>query len=201
MIEFMNVDCETTDEYGRPQCPNSEKVGTIMREFGTLIDFTGVQELNVFTTPSNKDSQTTDTYQNYLNGFERVVSKHLQKIPEYRKEHPSFKLGFAIIDYTLPYYSCESEEAVKDFKMHKQVIATLHKWANDRAFTGKLLNEDLDFVIWYTPFKVQIEDGKNQLPSLFFINPKSNIELIDYNPDLMIFDPFGDGSVERIDQN
>lgn len=172
-----------------------------MREFGTLIDFTGVQELNVFTTPSNKDSQTTDTYQNYLNGFKRVVSKHLQKIPEYRKEHPGFKLGFAIMDYTLPYYSCESEEAVEDFEMHKQAVATLHKWANDRAFTGKLLNEDLDFVIWYTPFKVLIEDGKNQLPSLFFINPRSNIELIDYNPDLMFFDPFGDGSVERIDQN
>lgn len=39
MIEFMNVDCETTDEYGRPQCPNSEKVGTMMREIGNLIDF------------------------------------------------------------------------------------------------------------------------------------------------------------------
>lgn len=105
------------------------------------------------------------------------------------------------MDYTLPYYSCESKEAVNDFRMGRPVNTTLHKWVNDRAFTGMLLNEDLDFVIWYTPYKVHIEDGKNQLPSLFFINPKSDIELIDYNPDLMIFDPFGDGSVERIDQN
>lgn len=193
MMEFMNVDCEDIAENGKINSPNSIAVGKKLHKLGNIIENDDFRDCIVYTTPNNDNAVITDTYQNYLNGFKRVVSKHIQKISEYRAEHPNYKLGFVLIDYTVRYYVCSCIEDVERFDLKEPVNVELHKWVLDSAFMNVFNGADVDFVVWYAPFKMNMVNGKNDVPMITFIDPKTNTNLIDYDPTLIVFDPYADG--------
>lgn len=91
----------------------------------------------------------------YKNNFKRVVQNHINSIPIYKNNHPGFKTIFLIYDESSAYY-----QAPYDIEPKRQRIAgeitrgDLHRYYLDSAFLNVFLNCHIDYIIWFTPYKL-----------------------------------------------
>lgn len=95
-----------------------------------------------------------NSYELYCKNFERVYLKHAKKISQYRKNFPGYKLGFLLIDESPGYVESKLEVSKDDFKpgdMIKNV--RLHLPYLDERFVKIIKASDIDFLIWYMPYK------------------------------------------------
>lgn len=200
MMEFMNIDCETIHEDGTIDPVNSKEIGSNMRAVGKSGLIENNADVTVFTTPSVDYSGKKDSYTNYINGAKRVISKHIDNIPEYHTNHPNSTLGFVFIDFTLPYMVCKSKEDVVRFNSGEEVHVELHHWCRDEAIINLLKDKDIDFVIWYTPYKIKDYNIINpEWPQLCIFNPRL-VETVSYDPELVVCDPSGDGKITSLNE-
>lgn len=153
MLEVMRVDDHARTQGNKlvnPYIKKQREVEQEMRENGGLpLAPTAPIFVNTQTDlPSNNDHN----YIFYRDNFKRVVEKHIKRIPEYRLNHPGYKLIFFVYDESTIYYEADTpNKTVKPGEPFKYIP---HFWYADRAFADIITNADIDFLIWYTPYKI-----------------------------------------------
>lgn len=126
-------------------------------------------ELDKFT-PT--DSYSHHNYQAYLNNFNRICHKHMDKVEAYRKNYPLKKLGFLIIDDATFYIPTRKNNAIspQDAFYFYPIF--------DKNFMHIFIKSDVDFILWAFNNKsfYTLHDPygqKTPFPNLFLIT-KSN---------------------------
>lgn len=135
--------------------------------------FPNVSEDNIFVNAvPDGDYDKIHNYQNYYKHAQKVFSSHIKRIPRCRELHPGYKMGFLVMDETESYLQHSNiMDAMAPYDPNKvyKVLATPHLPFTDRRFMQCLFESDLDFLIWFMPYKHN-EKMKVQPPVLCFID-------------------------------
>lgn len=101
--------------------------------------------------PSNEDHN----YQLYCANFKRALEKHIQKIPLYRSNHPDKKLIFFVFDESTAYVQVDDPEFAKRGPVALEPYEAVSVWHfMDKRFLDVFRNSDIDYLIWYAPYKI-----------------------------------------------
>lgn len=99
---------------------------------------------------SNEDHN----YQFYCSNFKRTLEKHIGKIPLYRSNHPDKKLIFFVLDESTAYIQLDDPELAKRGPVAGEPVKADMVWHfMDKRFVDVFRNTDIDYLIWYTPYK------------------------------------------------
>lgn len=151
--------------------PVNRKESEIQKEIaesGIMASFPNVEcpLVNAITDlPTDEDHN----YNFYYENFNRVVNKHKKHIASlYEKNHPGFKTVFFIMDETSGGYAINY--GIADDGMSFR--AAMHLWWLDSNFMNCILNSDIAFLIWYTPYVMitTMEIGVLDLPKAVVID-------------------------------
>lgn len=123
----------------------------------------------------------------YVENFKRIVQKHVNKIENYRINHPGYKLGFLIFDEAPAYFE-PFDKKIKP-KAGEAVRGWPHLYFRDKNLVDSFCNVDVDFIIWITPFK-DLPGNIHFLPKICVFDMKRINEwktyLIDYKEEDLI---------------
>ncbi|MCL2861285.1 MAG: hypothetical protein FWE22_02625 [Firmicutes bacterium] len=175
MMEIMRVDDKSRqNEKGRIVNPTIERESRIELEIRKKINISA--NSHVLVVGANTDLPTYDNhnYIFYRKNFKRVLDKHKEKIQNYKKNHPSFKLIFFVMDESTGYFEDRTSLAAeRGFVGGEMFIGTPHFHFLDDAFVGQFLNCEIDYLIWWTPWKlVDTTDGIIPFPRAVVIDIK-----------------------------
>lgn len=170
MLEVMRVD----DFVNGNQSPNAlesvflRNVENTLRENGKP----SLKELNIqMLVIPNMENASENNYVTYAENFRRVVKKHLEKIPDYRRNHPKYKLGFLVFDESAGYIQVEDPN--KERKPGEKISGIRHSFFYDRRFIEVFEGQDLDFLIWMTPNK-NLPENPNVFPEVSVFDLKGH---------------------------
>lgn len=121
---------------------------------------------------TNLPSIEDHNYQFYCANFRRALEKHIQKIPLYRSNHPDKKLIFFVFDESTAYTIVDNlEVAQRGFKPGEPFIAKPAFHFLDNRFVNVFRNSDIDYLIWYAPYKI-FHGSPAQLPKVCVFDVK-----------------------------
>lgn len=137
--------------------------------------------------PTDKDH----SYKMYLDGFSRTVNKHLNKLDKYDLNFQGYKKGFLIFDESSGlYYELYDKLRKEVLYTEMSHLARPHKYFLDRAFVDVFIDSDLDYLIWYAPYKVDSNNLSIEMPKVVFYDIKhfrnKKSLLVDYREPYMI---------------
>jgi len=151
MIEMFEIDDVVTTKKGRNN-PQRKADARAMRTAQKFIEEVGGfrEDIKIIAHGDTRyNPETNDfeyepgekhhNYQAYINNFKRICQKHLDSVPEYRKNYPEKKLGFLIVDdatFYVPKLEMSSAAVLKSLPFF------------DKNFMKLLVKADVDFVIW-----------------------------------------------------
>ncbi len=120
-------------------------------------------------------------YEYYYKNFQRTIQKHCDNIKNYRNNHKDYKLIFLVYDESSAYIDAESTNEIS-------VYGRLHSYFLDKRFVECFQNEDIDYLVWMTPYKrYQYAPEKLQPPRATVYDIKNiNCELIEYDEKRMV---------------
>jgi len=134
-------------------------------------------------------TQEDHNYTFYRNNFVRAIEQHKSKIKQYRKNHNEYKLIFFVFDESSGYFQTSEEPAFKGSNSSEKTIrGTPHQHFLDEDFLKSIIGADIDFLIWFSPFKlINTENSPLDLPKVCVFDVKAmNIETINYDERLMV---------------
>lgn len=191
MMDVMRIDDHGfVSPKGKVVNPVNQRENLIQRELeqaGILAMFPKVDAIfvNAITDlPTHEDHN----YGYYFTNFKRTVEKHIQSIPLYRRNHPDYKVIFFIMDESSGYMQVENEDIVREGPIvGKAYQAIPHIPCYDKRFVEVFRNSDIEYIIWFMPFK-ELPSDTIQMPKAYIIDVHEIIEedLIDYPKDLMM---------------
>lgn len=150
MLEVMRVD----DFVAGNQSPNALE-SKRLKEIDDMFRENGLpphRELNIHIMINpNRTNVSENGYDIYIENFKRIVNKHSKKIKNYRNNHPGYKLGFLIFDESPGYFCVENRNIM--VRCGEKIHGFPHFYFKDKKFVESFMDEDLDFVIWVTPYK------------------------------------------------
>ncbi len=170
MMDVMRVDDHTRlNDKGKVCNPTNQRESMLQKELrqkGILDAFPNVKRpiINAITDlPTLEDHN----YQFYYTAFERTVKKHIESIPLYRENHPECRVVFLIFDESSGYVQTEDPELVKSgAKCGRVSKGSLYLHFTDKRFLSVFQNTDIDYVIWFSPFKHFNSTIPYELPNL-----------------------------------
>lgn len=125
----------------------------------------------------------------YRENFKRTLDKHIKHISLYRKNQPNKKLIFFVFDESTGYLKVNDEELVKRGPLAKERFeGDVHYHFLDKAFVDVFKEADIDYLIWYTPYKQIITNEKIYYPKVCVVDVKDYDYryVLDYDERLMI---------------
>lgn len=188
MMDVMRVDDHGyISEKGKtvnPTLTREREVTKELQENGILDQFPGAKlHLLVDTKLSTEEDHN---YMFYRDNFVRTVEAHKKKIHRYRENHPNCKVIFFVFDESSAYMEPlrKTNNPVKG-QLH---CGRVHVWFNDSAFIKVLKDSDIDYLVWFTPYKMIEFLGKGlELPRAVVYNIKElPREQFEYNEDCMM---------------
>lgn len=150
MMEVMRVDDHSYKKkrkVANPTRAREHKIEKELKEKG-ILDLFPKAKL-VINAKTDLPTKEDHNYNFYREDFKRTLLRHIKGIPNYRQNHPGYKLIFFVYDESSMYFQAEDKNASID--MPTKGIPHLHFW--DKAFTSVFQNADIDYLIWYTPYK------------------------------------------------
>lgn len=94
---------------------------------------------------------------NYKKNCIRVISEHIKKIDIWKSEHPCIKhKGLLVFDETECYFKGRIQHVYDDqylFVWDANKPLLLHRPWMDASFVKMTYDSDLDFIIWFCPYK------------------------------------------------
>lgn len=176
MMEIMRVDDHAFKKKGKFINPTNSKESERRREIMSLLSGEQIKNskivLNVHSgLPTNEDHN----YNFYLTNFKHVLTEHSKKIELYRKNHPGYKLAFFVFDESTPYIKVYDKALVKRGpKAGEPVFAEFHRFFLDSSFLSVFKELDIDYLVWFAPYKhIQTIEGF-ELPKVVIFNMKKN---------------------------
>ena len=99
-------------------------------------------------------------FSRYLECFWRTIENHKKKIPNYKKNHPGYKVIFFIFDESSAY--CETvDKYLGEKKKGILFEGRPHIPFVDKEFLKIMDNSEIDYLIWFTPYKlIRLEGDK-----------------------------------------
>lgn len=140
-----------------------------IRKSGLLDSFPNVKNV-IVTAVTDLPTDEDHNYKFYYSNFERVLMKHNNQIDLYGKNHPGYKTIFLVLDESSAYFEMES---IMDNGVIK---GKPHYWFWDNSFVNILKKLNIDYLIWYAPFKyyeVPLGEEKSDLPEVCVIDIKN----------------------------
>jgi len=135
-------------------------------------------------------TQEDHNYRFYKKNFIRAVEQHKHKINLYRANHPDYKLIFFVLDESSGYIQTATPDMAKKKHLEpgERCSGFPHFHFFDEDFLNPVIESDIDFLIWFTPFKyIWAETGLIDLPHVCVYDIKSiKIETTKYDENLMI---------------
>ena len=134
--------------------------------------------------PSREDHN----YLFYYENFKRTVEKHISKIPLYRQNHPDKKLIFFVFDESTAYLRVDDKELAQRGPIPLEKFWGVPQcFFADARFMEVFRGADIDFLIWFAPYKM-IHGRKRQLPKIVVFDMKKYKfqPLIDYPLEYMV---------------
>lgn len=114
------------------------------------------------------------SYKMYLDGFKRTVIKHLNKLAKYDMNCPGYKKGFLVLDESIGLYYELQDKLRKDIiGTNKKALSRPHLYFFDKSFVDVFIESDLDYLIWYTPYKVDPQNLVVEMPKVVFYDIKN----------------------------
>lgn len=132
------------------------------------------------------------SYAMYIKGFQRVIKKHLSKLETYQNNFPNYKKAFLLFDESSGVYYELVDKLRKDIKIRigSSALVQTHLFFYDKNFVDTFINSDLDYLIWYCPYKIDNENNKIDFPYVIFYDIQNfknhKDELIIYHEEKMI---------------
>lgn len=193
MMDVMRVDDHETKQKNKIINLTHQKEGKaikkILNELGANINEDTMIIPNVCTDlPTFEDHD----YSKYLSCFERVINKHKDSIPLYKKNHPNYKTIFLIFDESSGYIESALKNINFEPQINQSVLGEIHLYCLDRKFIKIIKDSETDYIIWFAPYKQYILPDKKCMPfpKGVIIDVNSiNIddkEFVDYNSTLMV---------------
>lgn len=106
---------------------------------------------------SKSSNNNEHTLKMYVKNCNRVMSQHIKKINIWKSEHPNIKhKGLLIFDETECYFEGDVQHIYEDqfkFMWDANKPLRLHKPWMDISFMKNAYNSDLDFIVWFCPYK------------------------------------------------
>ena len=101
------------------------------------------------------DDVNAHTYQKYCKQASRTIGEHIRKIPLWIKEHPAIKnKGLLVFDETeFCFEGSITSVGHGQFLYRYKSPLIIHEAWNDENFVKQIYEADLDFVIWFCPYK------------------------------------------------
>lgn len=141
---------------------------------------------NIFINPdSGLRGEQDHNYAYYINNFKIVVSNHIKKIEKYKRNHKGYKIIFFIVDESSPYI-----KEIKDKRpdnVDTPFFAHPHQWCFDKNMVDIIIDSEIDYAIWMTPYKHFDTIEKIKIPMATIIDVKkiNKKYLIKYDKDKM----------------
>lgn len=165
--------------------PTRQRESEVMRELKEKGVFDMVPNAKPYLIVDTK--LPTDEDHNYIfyrDNFNRTVGAHIKKIANYRSNHLGLKTVFMVFDESSPYF--ESSEPYKARKIGDVQSGKPHLWFLDKAFMSIVKDSEIDYFIWFTPYKhcdlYTLNNEKIELPKSTLINIRKFTEpLRSYN--------------------
>lgn len=127
--------------------------------------------INAVTDLSTDDDHS---YKKYLNGFKRTVEKHLKKLPNYISNYPKYKKGFLVLDESSGiYYELVNRLRKEELEHPTNAQCLPHFFFLDKEFVNIFINSDLDYLIWYAPYKIDTNHMELTMPKVIFYDVKN----------------------------
>lgn len=131
-------------------------------------------------------------YKNYVKNSQRVIGAHIDKLPLWKNKHQDIKYsGLFIFDETETYFtgmSRPSGNLDKPWFRAADLNCGFHKPWLDRRLMQSIYESEIDFVIWFEPYKVggiAMECGV-QMPAVVFLDTRFCFDkYIDYSDKLV----------------
>ena len=153
MMDVMKVDDHGfISSKGKTVNPTRKRESDIMHELqdkGFLDKFPNAKIfINAVTDlPTHEDHN----YRYYRDNFIKTVKSHIKKINRYKVNHPGYKVIFFVFDESSQYMQVDHKtEKIKVGIVSK---AFPHLWFMDKSLVSSFENSELDFLIWFTPYK------------------------------------------------
>lgn len=152
MLEVMRVDDHGVKKKGKIRNPNFQRQHNIEQDLRNLGVIDACPNFKNIVINAITDLPTLEdhNYRYYRDNFVRTVNHHKNKINLYRSNHPSFKLIFFVYDESSLYFEAARETNVLSNEGEK---GRLHYWFYDRAFLDVFMNSNIDYFVWFTPYK------------------------------------------------
>lgn len=174
MMDVMRVDDHSyIDSKGKVVNPTNERESKIIDKIASQTP--KIRELvkkgKVFIIPdSGLRGEKDHNYKYYVDGFRRVINNHLSKIKEYKKNHPGYKIAFFVFDESSPYIKCFDD--YRATSPDEKIFAQPHIWWQDGNMLEVFKETELDYLIWFTPYKIFQHEGHYYQPLISVYNVK-----------------------------
>lgn len=156
MMDVMRVDDhERKNSKGKVFSPHKQherKIYQELEEKGILTQFPKANVIiNGWTgLPTYEDHN----YTFYRKSFTRILQKHIKHIPNYKQNHPGYKVIFYIFDESTAYFQSYSEVNRQYQHTPNEVwFGNPHLYYADPAFLNTFIDQGIDYLIWFTPYK------------------------------------------------
>lgn len=158
-----------------PTLQRETEVTRELKEKGIFEPFPNAKPILIVDTGLSTDED--HNYAFYRDNFVRTVEAHKKKIPQYQKNHPGYKTIFFVFDEASPYF--EAKEKPVSRRVGDITQGQPHLWFWDRAFIRTIEGSQIDYLIWYTPYKhfsLSDSTGKHlELPKVTVMKVKGSI--------------------------
>ena len=192
MMEVMRIDDHAyIDKKGRVQNKTLQHEGKLFRK----INQPDRPDIKVFIVGDTKLPTKEDhNFERYYKNFVRVFKDHESKLELYKKNHPGYKTIFFICDESSAYMEAPTKELI-NVELHKGDISfgRPHLCCIDKKFVDIIKESTVDYVIWYTPWKLfrYVKNNKVKifpLPkcAIYDVKNVGKKHLLEYNHDCMI---------------
>lgn len=176
MMEVMRFDDHSKNGKSNPMLEKENQIMIMLKEKFPNADIFINAPIEL---PTDKDH----SYTMYFKGFERTVKKHIGKIENYRNNHPGYKLIFFVFDESSGIY----------FENEGNDVGRLHFHFLDNKFINVFKGEDIDYLIWASPYKYNFDMNGNidySMPKMVIYDMKNflnnnKIQLLYYDDSKM----------------
>ena len=182
MMEVMRVDDHGYRKHGKTVNPTYRKENEIRKE----LEEKGFDKLFpnaklIANVNSGLPTKEDHNYKYYYNNFKRTIEKHRDNINNYRKNHKNYKLIFFVYDESSAYIDAESTNEIS-------VYGRLHLYFFDKRFVECFKNEDIDYLVWMTPYKgyQYAPDEIQPTRATVYDLKNANYKLIEYDEKRMV---------------
>ena len=185
MMDVMIVeDNSFIGKKGKPVNPTKKQESLMRKELekiGILESFPHLEKIMLIAhtgLPTKEDHN----YIFYRDNFNRVIKNHISKIGKYNENHRGYKKIFLIMDESTAYIQTQNLDHT--FAEGDMIPAKIHFHFFDKAFLDAFFGSEIDYLIWYTPYKhVWTDKEKLNLPQAVIYDVKN----MDFNK--IVYDP------------